>query len=524
MPTDTATSSPSAALSLSTKQPLLLLPETLTTITETPVSPLSAENLVASSSSPRKRSKKDVDSIASCSTTLSSMPSARLAAESRHLKSLQPSPRDALCDPRAGAADRRHGRVGSVGKSNSHAARGFLQVSARLLRLTGPAPSLTLVFGAQLLERCPEDLLLYVFSNLDFASLCRASQACTYWRTLITLFEKSMWARLSARTWNSRENTELGASWKEHFQSHWNVQIGRYTFATFKDDFEIAAVHPPYPLLAAPLLPPPIVRSPTPSLPPFPSSASSLARTSSLPRLSSLPSPPSSLAPPPPAIRQKAVMAWPEDPHNAYVIALDRSLNLICWVDYTVPTTINVASLELATEADGGELGGDEIEHEPEKEPSQSAGDSVEGAGGSSVSAEAAPEPMDEEGNGPDDAADNASIASESSFGDGAEFGGNFDDENPLMQNLVPVRSAPKTPTSTLAGHTHPIGLILSNNEGMLVSFDDSSMILVFNLKTRLVERAINANDELGYIFSMNVHKRKIVTGGKNGKVRRCVY
>ncbi|KAJ3173954.1 hypothetical protein HDU87_007277 [Geranomyces variabilis] len=70
-----------------------------------------------------------------------------------------------------------------------------------------------------------------------------------------------------------------------------------------------------------------------------------------------------------------------------------------------------------------------------------------------------------------------------------------------------------------LEGHENAIGLILSNDEGTLVSFDDSSTIIVWNLRTMEFERSINANDELGFIFSMNIHKRRIVTGGQNGRV-----
>ncbi|KAJ3158243.1 hypothetical protein HDU86_002952 [Geranomyces michiganensis] len=70
-----------------------------------------------------------------------------------------------------------------------------------------------------------------------------------------------------------------------------------------------------------------------------------------------------------------------------------------------------------------------------------------------------------------------------------------------------------------LEGHENAIGLILSNDEGTLVSFDDSSTIIIWNLRTMEFERSINADDELGFIFSMNIHKRRIVTGGQNGRV-----
>ncbi|KAJ3286810.1 hypothetical protein HK104_008871 [Borealophlyctis nickersoniae] len=240
------------------------------------------------------------------------------------------------------------------------------------------------------LQNCPEDVLISIFYQLDAITLCRCSAVCQRWNCLISYYETSVWSGLTRRTWNISSKDEAGASWKQFYGTHHNLHIGRYTFASFRDNYEMSG------------------------------GATTVGRRSAPPALSSV-------------VHRKYVMAWPCDPNNAYIIAQDG--NRICWVDTDTPNIINVADL-------------------------------------------------------------------------------------PTLSSTFPYSdSQPITPTQTLEGHAHPIGLILSNMEGTLVSFDDSSTIMIWNLATGTFERAINTDEELGFIFSMNIYKRRIVTGGKNGKV-----
>ena len=71
----------------------------------------------------------------------------------------------------------------------------------------------------------------------------------------------------------------------------------------------------------------------------------------------------------------------------------------------------------------------------------------------------------------------------------------------------------------TLSGHTDRIGLILANQKGLLVSFDISCDIYVWNLMTREMTRKINTRGELGMIMSMNFHDTSVVCAGINGKI-----
>ncbi|KAJ3023167.1 hypothetical protein HKX48_004108 [Thoreauomyces humboldtii] len=93
-------------------------------------------------------------------------------------------------------------------------------------------------------------------------------------------------------------------------------------------------------------------------------------------------------------------------------------------------------------------------------------------------------------------------------------------DADPLIIRVALLGPEGKPGESqSLRGHSDPVGLLLSNMEGTLVSFDESSKIIVWNLETMEKERTINGRHQLGFIFSVNVHKRRIVTGGLNGAV-----
>ncbi|KAJ3033995.1 hypothetical protein HK097_004654, partial [Rhizophlyctis rosea] len=239
------------------------------------------------------------------------------------------------------------------------------------------------------LQNCPEDILICIFEHLDGPTLCKSSLICRRWHSLITHFSTSLWTHLTRTSYSLKTKEELGASWKQFYATHYNIQKGRYTFSSFKENYEISApsLHPP---------------------------------------------PPPAEVKKEPKVTRKFIMAWPCDPNNAYIIALDN--DKLCWVDADATTVINVADLT--------------------------------------------PSLM-------------------------------------LLQN----RNRDIEPLRTLEGHIQPIGLILSNMEGTLVSFDDSSTIMIWNLNTHQFERSINTNEELGFIFSMNIYKRRIVAGGKNGRV-----
>ncbi|TPX64664.1 hypothetical protein SpCBS45565_g05711 [Spizellomyces sp. 'palustris'] len=269
--------------------------------------------------------------------------------------------------------------------------------------------SLAKDFPSGFLQHCPEDILLYIFSHLDARSLCRSSQSCRYWNALISSFETSVWSRLTRSRWGVGEPNQLGMSWKEYFQMHWNVQVGHFDLHRFKEQ-EAQAEEP----------------AGTRRIEQGVTSPAEDGHDAQSPLLMDMIGSSHDRLSVPSNVRRRYVAAWPADPNNAYIVALDSDNAKLAWVDADDPISIRVSSIN----QDG---------------------------------------------------------------------------------SLSPHR--------TLDGHENPIGLILSNMEGTLVSFDDSSTIIVWNIRTMQFERAINANEELGFIFSMNIHKRRIVTGGKNGRV-----
>ncbi|KAJ3388133.1 hypothetical protein HDU92_001612 [Lobulomyces angularis] len=67
--------------------------------------------------------------------------------------------------------------------------------------------------------------------------------------------------------------------------------------------------------------------------------------------------------------------------------------------------------------------------------------------------------------------------------------------------------------------HTSPIALVMSNNEGTLISLDTNSVIKIWDLKENNCERTLNENREHGFIMSVDIYKRKLVTGSETGKI-----
>ncbi|KAJ3290148.1 F-box/WD repeat-containing protein 10, partial [Borealophlyctis nickersoniae] len=96
------------------------------------------------------------------------------------------------------------------------------------------------------------------------------------------------------------------------------------------------------------------------------------------------------------------------------------------------------------------------------------------------------------------------------------------ENEQDSDSNVIFVRDLddPEERIHTLQGHEEPISLILTNKEGTLVSYDSRNMIRIWNVASRSCERVIDASAaHRGFIICMNVHSRRIVTGGKNGHV-----
>ncbi|KAJ3086003.1 hypothetical protein HK102_013606 [Quaeritorhiza haematococci] len=382
------------------------------------------------------------------------------------------------------------------------------------------------------LQACPEDILIYIFHHLDATSLCRATQVCQYWYNLISHFENSIWSHLTRRTWNVVSNGEKNVSWKYHYGSHHNIQLGRYTFASFRDDYDMPVSKPPERASSMEC------KSDV--------SQQGIGNDSSSSNFGNS----SPESPRKKSTQKKYVMAWPSDPSHAYIIALDG--NKICWVDPENSLNINVAVLEDEDEETGqgrqATTGPSDMEvtGPADVEVGSSDQDSMLPTGSGDVifhqsylASNVEESPMATQPTSSFTFASSSNHAgSQSSSTSAAGDTELFDyvqlatESMPPLQEtdtlsepdsedslIFPTSSKPITPQAVLTGHQNPIGLILSNMEGTLVSFDDSSMIMVWDLKTNRFERAINANEELGFIFSMNIYKRRIVTGGKNGKV-----
>ncbi|KAJ3271309.1 hypothetical protein HDV01_006905 [Terramyces sp. JEL0728] len=70
-----------------------------------------------------------------------------------------------------------------------------------------------------------------------------------------------------------------------------------------------------------------------------------------------------------------------------------------------------------------------------------------------------------------------------------------------------------------LEGHEHSIGLLLTNGQSRLLSFDNVSDIFIWNLETFEKVGYIRAATLLQEIVSMNVQGDRLVVGGENGRI-----
>jgi len=70
-----------------------------------------------------------------------------------------------------------------------------------------------------------------------------------------------------------------------------------------------------------------------------------------------------------------------------------------------------------------------------------------------------------------------------------------------------------------LKGHDEEIGLVLSNHQHYIVSFDLSSVIIIWDIRNFSIKRRINVKDSLGLIISMSVHRDRMVATNNKGLI-----
>jgi len=70
-----------------------------------------------------------------------------------------------------------------------------------------------------------------------------------------------------------------------------------------------------------------------------------------------------------------------------------------------------------------------------------------------------------------------------------------------------------------LKGHDGEIGLVLSNHQHYIVSFDLNSLIIIWDIRNFSIKRKINVKDSLGLIISMSVHRDRMVATNNKGLI-----
>ncbi|KAL2917588.1 hypothetical protein HK105_202874 [Polyrhizophydium stewartii] len=342
----------------------------------------------------------------------------------------------------------------------------------------------------------PADVLFHVFGMLDAHSLLLVSRVCRQWRALVVGFEKTFWRGMCSRTWNTARNAVLGSSWKDVYMMHHNLHFSgsapaagrdRYLFASFKDTFEIPAdlasrheslgERSGQPLGTLPHPAPHSAHAPraldhshaTPSLdssfsatPAFGLPASGSFDAQSLETDASARALSGHRRPSPPTARN--VFAWPASPSQTYTVAVDG--NVVCWINTaTHSLDLRVGVLDESLPAPFAVAG---AASQPNPPQAQTLG---------SQSLQSTPE------------------------------AGTVNTPDTIV------------PKHYLRGHKHPVSLVLANHQGNFVSFDESSTIIAWDIASLSEYCRINPTAQLGHIFSMNVHKRRIVGGGSHGRI-----
>ncbi|KAI8922626.1 hypothetical protein BC831DRAFT_474999 [Entophlyctis helioformis] len=202
--------------------------------------------------------------------------------------------------------------------------------------------------------------------------------------------------------------------------------------------------------------------------------------------------------------KRRNLFAWPADPIYSYIVAIEG--DRICWVDFSTEphTDIKVAIIGHGSPLPAHSGPGSAV---PRASPTPTAAHSAASAG-SAASSSNTEFPAQPPYSAADLEADILGMIAEVAESNAAA-------PPPAGQQqpvLVPAQH-------TLKAHTNSVGLILANGLGQLVSFDDSCIIITWCLRAFKPLRKINATKELETIFSINVHRHRIVGGGRNGNI-----
>ncbi|KAJ3045834.1 hypothetical protein HDV00_006097 [Rhizophlyctis rosea] len=346
--------------------------------------------------------------------------------------------------------------------------------------------------------------VLHIFRLLNAKCLIYASIVCKRWNRITVKFANSLWWELCKSRWEvglprSIDVSTLDdegdptthpndpppppaphASWKAMYITHHNIHHGRYEFISIHENFVMAksgeghgreswrggTVHGDLGrnigVGSSPETENLTVAGRTGGRGPGPAGTVSPAVLTLTPTAAQNPptTPVTTPTPTSPTLppRRRYVMAWPEDHTDVYLIALDNSL--LCWVEPTYPPPLTTSTT------------------------------------------------------------DNASASTSRSS--------SLEPPSYYMSKTILVRDLDDASgmVRSLKGHDEPISLILGNKEGTLISYDSASVIFVWDLRPGggvvgpRRERVIQACEiHGGLIICMNIHARRIVTGGKNGRI-----
>ncbi|ORX50338.1 WD40 repeat-like protein [Piromyces finnis] len=391
-----------------------------------------------------------------------------------------------------------------------------------------------------------KDIILKCLQNLDLKSLGNAKQTCKEWKSLIETNEQLIWRQLCKRYWgldhkkyaNNLSHCIYEVQWKELFLLNYNMHHEKYYFTTHHQPFQLGEIQKkkrfsqtylninPYAFANS------VISQSSSYYPfPYPKISSNEATLSQKKNIDTIPS---------------NNIISPVDSLSSYSSVDNNNKNK----NNDYPTASSTSLTDLPSSPETSKLLDQTLEENMETiDDSTSLYNLIEDddyynySSSSSSSSSSSPPPP------PPHNSNFSSYFSKVSLLNKFSNVLGYNQEKKSKKNYLMVwpygLSEPYTVTicnhylfwifnfreiqvydintrknvCRLKGHDGEIGLVLSNHQHYIVSFDLNSLVIIWDIRNFSIKRKINVKDSLGLIISMSVHRDRMVATNSKGLI-----
>jgi hypothetical protein len=400
-----------------------------------------------------------------------------------------------------------------------------------------------------------KEVILKCLQNLDLESLGRAKQTCKEWKSLIENNEQLIWRHLCKNYWgldhkiytNNKSYHIYDVQWKEIFLLNFNMQHEKYYFTSHHQPFQLGQAQKQSRFNQTYL-----------NINPYAFKSSSYSPSTTFSSYYPFPYPnPKNMKE---HINKKRKSSQSK---NGLVTPLTSSVSSSYSSSSESSSSKPQKYIENNNYYDSIPSSSNSIkENENENDSSESIFSMVESPSSSSSSSDSVimlPESLDKDDEDDDYEFDNTS--SSSSCNEHSSFS-SYLSKIPFINKFSGKNSTPKTKKKylmvwpygrsepytvsicghylfwiynfreiqvydietkryirRLKGHDEEIGLVLSNHQHYIVSFDLNSEIIVWDIRDFSIKRRFNVRSSLGLIISMSVHKDRMVATNNKGLI-----